>query len=184
MTLPARSAAVVLAITVAAALVVPAAAKDKDKPRTMSPLVSALAQCRAIADPTARLTCFDGASARLIGAASTGEVTVVDRTEMRAVRRSLFGYSMPKLPLFGGDTSGEGDQDTLETTVTDARALGVGGHILFKVSDGGATWETLETYINWDPPHKGSKVVIKRGPLGSYFIRVDGQRGVKGHRVN
>ena len=182
MTLPVRSAAVVLAITVAAALNVPAFAKDK--PHAMSPFVSALAQCRAIADPTARLTCFDSASARLIGATSTGEVTVVDRTEMHAVRRSLFGYSMPKLPLFGGDTSGEGDQDTLDTTVTESRALGVGGHILFKVSDGGATWETLETYMNWDPPQKGSKVVIKRGPMGSYFIRVDGQRGVKGHRVN
>lgn len=181
MSFPTRSAAAAIAVSLAV-FALPVGAKDP--PRAMSPLVNALAQCRAIADSSARLICFDGASARLIGAATSGEVTVVDRSEMREARRSLFGYSMPKLPLFGGDTSAEGDTGTLDTTVTESRAYGVGGHYMFKVAEGGATWETLETYMNWDPPHKGSKVTIKRGPMGSYFVRIDGQRGVKGHRVN
>lgn len=178
---PTRSTLVVLAAVLCSAAPAPA---KVDSPRATSPLIGDLGRCRGIADAMQRLACFDAASARLIGAASNGEVTVVDRSEMREVRRSLFGYAMPKLPLFHGDTSAQGDTDTLDTTVTDARAFGVGGHYIIKLADGGATWETLETYMNFDPPHKGSRVQIKRGPLGSYFVRIDGQRGVKGHRIS
>lgn len=175
----APAAALILMFALAAA---PAAAKDK--PRPQSPLVSALGQCRAIADSSARLACFDSASAKLIGAAASGEVTVVDRGELRQARRSLFGFNMPKLPFFGGDTSAEGDTGTLETTITEARPFGNGGHFLIRLAEGEAWWEVTETYLNFDPPRRGSKIVIKRGPMGSYFMRIDGQRGVRGKRVS
>ncbi len=174
------SAAAIAVIMIAAAA--PALAQKEVRPQ--SPLISALGQCRAIADSTKRLACYDGASARLVGAATSGEVTVVDRSELRQARRSLFGFNMPKLPFFGGDTSAESDTGTLETTAIEARSSGNGGRFLMKLAEGNAWWEITETYVNFDPPRKGSKVVIKRGPMGSYFVRIDGQRGVRGRRVS
>lgn len=169
-----------LALLALAAMAGSASAKTQPPPR--SPLVAALEACRAVADATQRLACFDRASAALIAATTKGEVTVVDRADMRKARRSLFGFSVPKLPFFGGDRSAEDDKDELETTITAVRPIG-NGRFLIRVAEGNALWETLESYMSFADPRKGQKVIIKRGPLGSYFVRINNQRGVKGKRV-
>lgn len=168
-----------LAVAVLAALAGVASAKT---PPPRSPLVAALEACRAIADAGQRLACFDRASGALIAATTKGDVTVVDRADMRKARRSLFGFSVPKLPFFGGDRSAEDDKDELETTITAVRPIG-NGRFLIRIAEGNALWETVETYMSFSDPRKGQKVVIKRGPLGSYFVRINNQRGVKGKRV-
>ena len=168
-----------LALVALAAMSGAASAKT---PPPRSPLVAALEACRSIADGTQRLACFDRASGALIAATATGEVTVVDRADMRKARRSLFGFSVPKLPFFGGDRSAEDDKDELETTITAVRAVG-NGRFQIRIAEGNALWETLESYMSFSDPRKGQKVVIKRGPLGSYFVRINNQRGVKGKRV-
>lgn len=181
--IPARHAPAAALAVLFLAAAAPAIGQKKSS-RPPSPLITAIGQCRAIADSTARLACYDGASAKLVSATTSGEVTVVDRSELRQARRSLFGFNMPKLPFFGGDTSAESDTSTLETTITEARAMGNGGRFLIRLAEGEAWWEVTETYVNFDPPRRGSKIVIKRGPMGSYFLRIDGQRGVRGKRVS
>jgi hypothetical protein len=168
-----------LPIVVVAFLAGPAFAKDPPK---QSPLVGALEACRAIADPTQRLACYDKEAGALLTAAQTGEVAVVDRAEARRARKSLFGFAMPNLPFFSGDKSADEVSDTLESTVTKANGIGYGKYRI-TIAEGNAVWETTEAYATMREPRSGDKISIKRGPLGSYMLRIGKNRGVKGRRV-
>ena len=107
---------------------------------------------------------------------------VVDRAEARRARKSLFGFSMPKIPFFSGDDSTDVVSDTLESTVKSASGIGY-GKFRMTIAEGNAVWETTETYGTMRDPRVGDKIVIKRGPLGSYMLRIGSNRGVKGRRV-
>ena len=157
-------------------------AKEKDKVAQGSPLVSAIDRCRQIADPMQRLACYDNAAGALLKATTSGEVSVVARTEVRRVRRSLFGFTMPRLPFFSGDTTAGEAQNKLESTITSVRALN-NGYYRLVIADNNAVWETNDSSISFDPPRPGQKIEILRGPLGSYFLRINGQVGVRGRRV-
>ena len=156
-----------------------AIAKDPPKP---SPLVGALEACRAIAEPTDRLACYDKQAGALIDAATKGDVAVVDRSEVRKARKSLFGFAMPKIPFFSGDDSADVVSDTLESTIKSANGIGY-GKFRMTIAEGNAVWETTEAYGTMREPKVGDKIVIKRGPLGSYLLRIGSNRGVKGKRV-
>jgi hypothetical protein len=168
-----------LPIVVVALLAGPALAKDPPK---QSPLVGALEACRAIADPTERLACYDKEAGALIAAAQTGDVAVVDKAEARRARKSLFGFAMPNLPFFSGDKSADEVSDTLESTITKANGIGY-GKFRITIAEGNAVWETTETYGTMREPRSGDKISIKRGTLGSYMLRIGSNRGVKGKRV-
>ena len=172
-------------LTIALLAAMPAQAQRAQRPPkpavATSPLVTALDACRTIADGAERLACYDKASAALVGATATGEVSVVDRKELKQARRALFGFTMPKLPFFAGDSSGEDEKDEIDSTVKSARQIGYERYQIILAD--GAIWETSQTSVSFSEPRKGQKVHIKRGPLGSYFIEVDGQVGVKGRRV-
>lgn len=159
-----------------------AASAAKTPPPPMSPYISALEQCRQIADDAQRLACYDRTAPALVTASKSGEVNVVDRGQLKQARRSLFGFSMPKLPFFAGDQSASDTPDQIETTIKSARDLGYGMYRIV-ITDGDAVWETTESSMRLNEPRAGQKIVIRRGPLGSYFLRIDGQAGVKGRRV-
>jgi len=167
------------AIAALAVLAVPAVAKDPPK---QSPLVRDLQACRAIADPTERLACYDKQAGALLDAANKGEVAVVDKSEVRKARKSLFGFAMPKLPFFSGDDSADAVSDTLESTVKSASGIGY-GKFRVVIAEGNAVWETTESYGTMRDPRAGDKIVIKRGPLGSFLLKIGSNRGVKGRRV-
>ena len=171
-------------ISMAAAVALAALAGNavaKDPPKT-SPLVGALQTCRAMADPTERLACYDKQAGALLDAATKGDVAVVDKSEVRKARKSLFGFAMPKIPFFSGDDTADATSDTLESTVKSASGIGYGKFRLV-IAEGDAVWETTETYGTMRDPRVGDKIVIKRGPLGSYMLRIGSNRGVKGRRV-
>jgi hypothetical protein len=169
-------------LSLALLAVAPAAsAKSPKTPASNSPLVTALDACRQITDGAQRLACFDRTSAALVGATSSGEVSVVDRGQLRQARKALFGFNMPRLPFFAGDKSAEDDKGVLDSTIKSAKAIGY-ERFQIQLADG-ALWETTQTYLNFSEPRKGQKIHIKRGPLGSYFLEIDGQVAVKGRRV-
>lgn len=168
-----------LPIVVIALLAGPVLAKDPPK---QSPLVGAIAACRAMTDPTERLACYDKEAGALLTATQSGDVTVVDRADVRKARKSLFGFSMPNLPFFSGDESASEVSDTLESTITQANGIGY-GKFRITIAEGNAVWETTETYSTMRDPRAGDKISIKRGPLGSYLLRIGKNRGVKGRRV-
>ena len=144
-------------------------------------LIDAISACRAQQDDQARLRCYDQASAALAQATEAGNIVVVDREDVRKTRRSLFGFSLPKLPFFSGDDSAKDQQDEITATIASASALGYGKYRV-RIEDG-AVWETTEGWPTLREPKRGDTVVIKRGSLGSYLMKIDGQRGLKAKRV-
>jgi hypothetical protein len=157
-------------------------AKGKPAPPSTSPLVAAIDHCRQMTDPAQRLACYDSAANALVSATNSGEVSVVDRGEVRKVRHSLFGFNLPRIPFFSGDTTANEAQDKIDSTVKSVKALN-NGYYQIVIADNNAIWITTEDSISFDPPRPGQKIEIVRGALGNYFLRINGQIGVRGKRV-
>lgn len=148
-------------------------------------LIADLRACRALPGASERLACYDTKVGVLLGAVDAGDVRLVDREQVRKTRRQLFGLSLPEVDILKPD---EKDKDTgedpelFETTIASARQIGPSSWRFTTAED--AVWE-----IN-NPPRKiaqikaGDKVVFKKASLGYYFIRINGQLGVKGRRVS
>ncbi len=150
------------------------------RPRT----VLALLECRAIVTQEERLACFDRAAAALAAASAAGDIVIVDREEVRAARNSLFGFSLPKLRLFGGSTENEAREDVVEIKSQVKRAISLGyGKYRVVIADNDAAWETSEASLARRDPRPGDTVHIKKGSFGSYFIRIASQPWVKTRRV-
>ncbi|MDQ3471284.1 MAG: hypothetical protein M3428_02715 [Pseudomonadota bacterium] len=159
-----------------------AAAADVQRP-SASPLVSSVEACRAIRDNAQRLACFDRETARLVSAVRGGAVTVLDKAEVRQARRSLFGLPLPKLPFFSGDRSADDAPVEIQSTIKSVQGIGRGRYRMV-IADHNAVWETIDNPTRLHPPQAGDKIVIRRGMLGSYFLRIAGQIGIKGRRVS
>ena len=158
----------------------PASAEDRQQP---SPLINALAACRTISDGAARLACYDRASDALTGAAARGDIAVVDREQVRNVRRSLFGFAIPKFPFFSGrkDAKEEEEQKEITSTVQAFRSIGNNRYRVV-IADNNAIWETTESMALRDAK-TGEKVTITAGSIGSYFMQIGKQRWVRARRV-
>ena len=166
------------AVSALAALAVAAPAFAADEPPAA---IRALSACRAIADNAQRLACYDREAGALVQSVEKKETVVLDQQEVKKTKRSLFGFSLPRLPFFGGrdNDKDEAEFSQIETPIKTIRGIGY-GKFRFTIEDG-ALWETTEGVNAFPKP--GQKVVIKKGLMGSYFIRFEGARSVKGMRV-
>jgi len=159
------------------ALASPGASQDRSGERP--DLLAELQSCREIVDPAARLTCFDRASATLVAARDSGEVRVVDREEVQETRRGLFGFTLPQLGVFGAGDDEE--LDTLESTITGVSRVGRNGYRI-QIEEG-SVWQIESAPSRLRTPRPGDAIVLKKASLNSFFIRIAGQIGVKGRRV-
>jgi len=149
-------------------------------PNTGTPAaVQALLACQSIADAGQRLSCFDKAAQGLSEAMTRKEVVVIDKARANEAKRSLFGFSVPNFgALFGG---GDEQVDQIESTVAGAFENGYDGWTI-KLADG-STWQQTDGATIALPPRKGDKVVVKRGTMGSYFLKLGSQPGIRAKRV-
>lgn len=146
-----------------------------------NPLVERVIACKKLPDEHSRVLCYDQAVDALSQATSTGSVVVIDKAEVRQTRRSLFGFSLPKMPLFRGDTTQEEEPDEIEGKIASVRGLGHDKYLI--VLDSGARWQTTEANAFGATPAPGDAITIKKGTLGAYFIKIGKGRAVKGLRV-
>lgn len=149
------------------------------------PSLDALKACRALASDAERLACYDRAAGDIVSAADRGEIRVVTKADVEQTRRGLFGFTLPKLSLFGGGSDGEEEPeplDLLESSITSARQIDRTTYV-FKIAEGDATWQIREAPSRFIGPRVGDKVVFKRATMGTYFIRVNNQIGVRGRRI-
>jgi len=173
------------ALPIAALLLIaspPVAAQDQPGE---SAYVAALRTCQGKTEAGERLACYDNAVAAIVAASSDGEVRVVDREEVRQTRRKLFGFALPDLGIFGGksdkqDPVQEQEFTALETIISGVRASGT-TYIL--ITEEGAEWQLDELPSRLMRPKPGQPLEIRSGALSSYFLRINGQKGVKGRRV-
>jgi hypothetical protein len=150
----------------------PALAKDQPVP-TQPAVFQAVISCKTIADPTERLACYDRSVGALSTAAEAKDVLVVDRETARKTKKGLFGLALPRIKLFGDNDDEEIEQ--IESTIASTYAAKDGSSV-FVLPDG-ARWKQTDGRFTY--PKAGQPIVIKRGSLGSFFARVNGQTGVR-----
>lgn len=160
------------------------AAPKRQQPRPE--IFTNLLQCRAIADNAQRLACFDRQVGAMEAAAQRDEVVVLDKGELSKTRKTLFGFSFPKLPFLGG-TDGDDQKDRQEdgfsqitAKIASVRSLGYGKWQIGL--DDGAQWITTEAIVAGNPK-VGQNIELKRAAMGSFMGKVDGGRAVRMKRV-
>ncbi|WP_226016199.1 hypothetical protein [Novosphingobium sp. FKTRR1] len=147
----------------------PANAKDKDKTGAggaLPPVFQAVVDCRALAADADRLACFDRSVAAMASARDKQDLVVADRATINETKRGLFGFSLPKLKLFGS-TEGE-DVNEIETTISTVRKA-PDGFAVFVLPDG-ARWKQTDGGISFAKP--GDKIRIRRGAMNGYLAKV------------
>jgi hypothetical protein len=169
-----------LALGLAVVLIAsPSVAKDES---VASPLIDALERCLLIQNSAERLACTDVAARRLVDASRRRDVVIVDRDEMKKTRKSLFGFALPRIGLFGKGGPDSGDEvDRVESVI--ARVAMVGYGKIAITLDDGARWTTTDAWADPLPPKVGATLIIKRGAIGSYMVSVEGGRSVRAMRV-
>lgn len=156
----------------------PAAAKDKAPPPRPAQ-IQELYNCRDVADPTARLACFDREVGELQAADTKRDITFADRETVKKTRRGLFGFTLPSLGLFGGD----GDEDeikSVDTTVASSSQVD-GGRYRIAMADG-SVWVQIDDRRMALAPRPGQKIQIKTASLGSYFLSLEGRPSIRVRR--
>ena len=91
-----------LATAICAFATAASAERAYNRPEVFNKLIN----CRGIADKDQRLACYDAAAGALEEAEKKKDLVVVDRKEIRETKNSLFGFTLPKIGLFG-----DGDKD-------------------------------------------------------------------------
>ncbi|MCE3005877.1 MAG: hypothetical protein LW853_03485 [Rickettsiales bacterium] len=126
-----------------------------------------------------RLACFDALASRVIGQVRSGVLTIVDREQVKAVRREAFGFSVPALTgLFAGGEKTE--VESVETTIARIYRTANRGWGL-RLADG-SRWEQTDQEVLPRDPKPGDPVVIQRAALGSYLMKVNGMAAFRAKR--
>ena len=159
----------------------PSASTDRERPLT------GLATCHAIADSGQRAACYDHEYDALRTAVERGELVMIDREGIRKTRQSLFGLSLPNIAIFGsadgkGKDADSGELQEISATIQSARQDGEGHWML--TLDNGSTWHQMSDEPLGRRPRAGDPVVIKRGALGSFIMRIGKTPGFKARREN
>lgn len=172
-------------VVLSATLFVSAIGTSAQDPKNASDPLDPLRSCRAITGEAERLSCYDRVSGALIAAADEGDLSVVNREEVRKTRRSLFGFSLPDLGIFGrSEKAAEKDEndeiEVLNTTIAGARSTTAG---LELTTAEGAVWLIPSPPRRLMTPRPGQSLEFVKGSLTSYFVRINGQGGVKARRI-
>lgn len=161
--------------TALAIIATPALAVEDDEPAKRAAPVQKIYDCRTIADNAARLACFDASVAELVAAEEKREVTFADKDTVKKTWRGLFGFSLPRIGLFGGGE--EEEIKEIEAVVKSATVDRSGKYRIVMVD--GAVWQQIDTTRLPREPRPGQSVRIKVATMGSYFANVDGQRAIR-----
>lgn len=160
-----------------------AADRPTPPPAARPEAFEALMRCRAIAEAAARLQCFDAAAANLDAAAARRDVVIVDRAQVREGRRRLFGLALPRIPIFGGGDGDDHDADQVQTVEGVIASVAEGGNRWTISLQDGAIWVQQDYNQLAFRPRPGQHVVINRGAMGSFMMRVNNQPGIRVQRV-
>lgn len=168
----------ITAAALIALVAAPLAAADKsDAPPPPPPVFQAVLDCKTQADAAARLACYDRSVEALAAANRNHDLVVADRATVREARRGLFGLSLPRIKLFGGD----GDDEVTEITgaLTGVRSAPDGMPVF--VLEDGARWKQTDGRNQFAKP--GDKIRIRRGAMGSFIANLNDAPGVRVVRV-
>ena len=158
-------------------LVVPEAAMARPVQTGTPREVQRLMACRRIPAADQRLACYDRETAAINEAIAKQDIVMIDKERARAAGRSLFGFSVPN---FGGLFGSNGELSQIDGTIRKAGRNPDGGWLI--TLDDGSVWAQTDDWPGLDP-RPGKKVIVKRGTLGSFWLSIPGQNGIKVKRV-
>jgi len=110
-------------------------------------------------------------------AIASKDLVLIDRERARAAGRSLFGFSIPN---FGGLFGSGGEIGQIDGTIRSTGRNPDGGWVI--TLDDGSVWTQTDDWPGLDA-RPGKKVIVKRGVLGSFWLMIPGQNGIKVKRV-
>jgi hypothetical protein len=145
------------------------------------PVFEELVNCRTITDPEARLACYDAKVAAIDEAEKKDELVLADKNAMKETRKGLFGFSIPKLKIFGNDGKEE-EKFELVAKIDSAYQASYGKWTI--VLEDGARWVQIDTQSLRKNPVRGMEIKIRAAAMGSYFANIDGARAIRMRRVN
>lgn len=160
----------------AMAAVTPARAARANLTASRTAVSQAISDCRKVADKDARLACYDKAADAFEEAQAQGQVVVVDRAQVREVKRQSFGFAIPSLNFF---PKGPKEEEMTRVTVKLSGAHQDENGKWVMTTDENAVWRQIDTAEVFDPPHAGSTVAIRRASLGSFFCNIDNDSAVR-----
>lgn len=172
-----RNGLMALVGTVSILAAIPAGAQDGAAVRQ----VDELSRCKAIAQDSARLACYDRATATILASRASGELMVMDRKTVIARKQSRFGLATPTSDMFGG---GKDDDNTevrqIDTKIASVKAANSYGRWNLELANG-SVWQTIDALTF--PPDPGDKIVLKEAPLSGYRASIAGGRSVLVKRI-
>lgn len=143
-------------------------------------LVNQLFQCRNLGSDAEQLDCFRRATDAIEAAQNSQNLVMLDRTQVQAARRDLFGFSMPSLPkLFGDSVEGE-SLSSIETTLVNARQT-PDGKWVFNLEDQ-SEWRQIDSMPVRFTNRSGAEVRVRSASLGSYLMTIGKSRAVRVRR--
>ena len=167
-----------IVVVSAAALVAAGAAEARKPVETGTPAqVQRLMACRAITAAEQRLACYDREAAAVNQAIASKDLVMVDKEKARAAGRSLFGFSIPN---FGGLFGSGSEISQIDGTVKSTGRNQDGGWVI--TLQDGSVWSQTDDWPGLDA-RPGKKVIVKRGLMGSFWLSIPGQNGIKVKRI-
>ncbi|HEY4070671.1 MAG TPA: hypothetical protein VGM04_03835 [Sphingomicrobium sp.] len=139
--------------------------------------VQKLMACRAITAAEQRLACYDREAAAMDQALANKDLVMIDKEKARAAGRSLFGFSVPN---FGGLFGSGGEISQIDGTIKSTGRNQDGGWVI--TLQDGSVWTQTDDWPGLDP-RPGKKVIVKRGLMGSFWLSIPGQNGIKVKRI-
>lgn len=159
-----------------------ATGKEDDKLlQSRPPVFEELVNCRGIANATERLACYDIKVAAIDEAEKKDELVLADKSAMKEARRGLFGFSIPKLKIFGNDGK-EDEPFELTAKIDSAYQASYGRWTI--VLDSGARWVQIDSEPVRKTPASGMEIKIREAAMGSYWANIAGARAIRMRRVN
>ncbi|WP_211051430.1 hypothetical protein [Parasphingorhabdus halotolerans] len=154
-------------------------AQTKEERLTAPPaLYTDLIACKTLPDASARLACYDAKVAALETAQTNNEVVIADREQVREARKGLFGLSLPRINLFGGDGDEGSDIAQIDGVIKSAKTSR-SGKWLITLEDGAVWQQTDAPRSTMRQPKPGDSITIERAALGSFLAKVNDGRGFK-----
>ncbi|MBO6688293.1 MAG: hypothetical protein JJ919_07425 [Henriciella sp.] len=142
-------------------------------------------ECANIDSDAERLTCYDDAVSRFQAAEASGQLAIIDKSDVEQLNRESFGLSLPSipkniLPKFGKSESA--DLDEILEPVSQVTRLRFEN--LRITLENGQVWEQTDgKQIVFSEKRGAETAAIKRAAFGSFKMKLDGGRSFRVKRI-
>lgn len=141
-----------------------------------SPL-DGLQRCESIHEDRDKLSCYHREASLLIELHHSGVVIISTSEHQRQVPRLGFGRRTPTTT--NDDVA---SLDRLESSIASS-TVNSGGKRVYTLNDG-SVWEQTDQNPTRMTPSPDTSAVVRRGSLGSYFIKIGNSPEIRVRRIN